>query len=535
MLIAAGIEVMWPGTNASIPSGWTRSSDMDSRHVKAAASGVDPDLTGGAATHTHTDPGHTHSITAHTHSGTSSGNATETYAQNGPDPGFQAAAHTHTASVSGSATPTSGSTAGGWGSGSSEPSYVEVIYITSDGTPNGFPANSWAFWDDSGALPTGWSLPAAGQAKFPKGAAPAADGGGTGGGGTHSHSASAHTHTFNSHSHTGGTSSSYATIGNYDGGASGVFASALSHSHTYTFDSGSTQANSSTSVASGSATYDPAYAKLAIVQNDTAGANAQVRHVALWPGLLSTIPTNWALCDGTNSTVDMRDLFVLGASALGEIGATGGAVGHSHSSPATHTHAYDHTHVQTFAVTSSSGSYGGGAGSVVAQSPHGHTATSGSATGTSGGTAQTAPTNSDTQPPFRTRAFIVLLATLTVTITAPADMSTITTPTPTISWTLGGGSGTQNDYQIIIYRADGVTVQYDSGQIASASTSITLAAAAGLINGQTYYFTVVVHDTSAPAQESTSDPVQVTTDWTLPATITGVATRATTEENREPW
>jgi len=67
MLIASGIECMWPGTNASIPAGWTRTTNMDSRYPKGTAAAVNPDVTGGAATHTHTDPGHTHTITAHTH------------------------------------------------------------------------------------------------------------------------------------------------------------------------------------------------------------------------------------------------------------------------------------------------------------------------------------------------------------------------------------------------------------------------------------------------------------------------------------
>lgn len=46
----------------------------------------------------------------------------------------------------------------------------------------------------------------------------------------------------------------------------------------------------------------------------------------------SIIPTNWQICDGTDGTPDLRDLFVRCASSDGEVGATSGASSHTHIS-----------------------------------------------------------------------------------------------------------------------------------------------------------------------------------------------------------
>lgn len=51
--------------------------------------------------------------------------------------------------------------------------------------------------------------------------------------------------------------------------------------------------------------------------------------IVMWSGTLATIPTGWALCDGTtqNSVVtpDLREKFVMGSAALTNPGGTGGA------------------------------------------------------------------------------------------------------------------------------------------------------------------------------------------------------------------
>ena len=46
--------------------------------------------------------------------------------------------------------------------------------------------------------------------------------------------------------------------------------------------------------------------------------------IGMWSGSASTIPTGWALCDGTNGTPNLTDRFILGAGKAYQPGATGG-------------------------------------------------------------------------------------------------------------------------------------------------------------------------------------------------------------------
>jgi hypothetical protein len=70
--------------------------------------------------------------------------------------------------------------------------------------------------------------------------------------------------------------------------------------------------------------------------------------IMLWSGSSATIPTGWLLCDGTNSTPDLRNRFVVGATSTYAVGATGGSadaivVSHTHTATVTdpgHTHNY---------------------------------------------------------------------------------------------------------------------------------------------------------------------------------------------------
>jgi len=47
--------------------------------------------------------------------------------------------------------------------------------------------------------------------------------------------------------------------------------------------------------------------------------------IIMWSGLISAIPTGWALCDGTNTTPDLRDRFIVGAGSTYSRNDTGGA------------------------------------------------------------------------------------------------------------------------------------------------------------------------------------------------------------------
>ena len=58
--------------------------------------------------------------------------------------------------------------------------------------------------------------------------------------------------------------------------------------------------------------------------------------IMLWSGSIATIPSGWLLCDGTNSTPDLRSRFVVGAGSTYSVGGTGGSadaivVAHTHT------------------------------------------------------------------------------------------------------------------------------------------------------------------------------------------------------------
>jgi hypothetical protein len=60
----------------------------------------------------------------------------------------------------------------------------------------------------------------------------------------------------------------------------------------------------------------------------------------MWSGAIATIPSGWALCDGSNGTPDLRDRFIAGASQddagvaktnlTGALTVSGGSISHTH-------------------------------------------------------------------------------------------------------------------------------------------------------------------------------------------------------------
>lgn len=72
--------------------------------------------------------------------------------------------------------------------------------------------------------------------------------------------------------------------------------------------------------------------------------------IAIWSGLLNTIPDGWQLADGTNGTLDLRDRFVVGAGSLYNPGTTGGSADAalpSHTHTATSTSSFTGTALPT--------------------------------------------------------------------------------------------------------------------------------------------------------------------------------------------
>ena len=94
--------------------------------------------------------------------------------------------------------------------------------------------------------------------------------------------------------------------------------------------------------------------------------------ISMWSGELNTIPSGWALCDGSNGTPDLRDRFVIAAGGSYAVGSTGdGSIpSHSHGSGSLVTNsggAHSHT-----ASTGSAGSHSH-SGSTNSTGAHTHT------------------------------------------------------------------------------------------------------------------------------------------------------------------
>jgi microcystin-dependent protein len=86
--------------------------------------------------------------------------------------------------------------------------------------------------------------------------------------------------------------------------------------------------------------------------------------ITLWSGSILSIPSGWALCNGTGGTPDLRDRFVVGAGSSYAVNATGGAntvtldatmiPAHTHSLSASGTTGNNNVgHTHTFSGTTS--------------------------------------------------------------------------------------------------------------------------------------------------------------------------------------
>jgi hypothetical protein len=73
-----------------------------------------------------------------------------------------------------------------------------------------------------------------------------------------------------------------------------------------------------------------------ILQNSTAAASPiPVGLITMWSGSTGSIPSGWALCNGSNGTPDLRDRFVIAAGSTYAVASTGGS---ADSIIVTHTH-----------------------------------------------------------------------------------------------------------------------------------------------------------------------------------------------------
>ena len=137
--------------------------------------------------------------------------------------------------------------------------------------------------------------------------------------------------------------------------------------------------------------------------------------IMLWSGSTGSIPSGWVICDGNNSTPDLRNRFVVGAGDTYSVDATGGSADATLAS---------HTHTATSSVTDpghfhlgpqgtefpqygSTGTANGGSG-LRSGDPHGktETKTTGISVSTSLSTAGSSATNANL-PPYYALAYIM--------------------------------------------------------------------------------------------------------------------------------
>jgi len=145
--------------------------------------------------------------------------------------------------------------------------------------------------------------------------------------------------------------------------------------------------------------------------------------IILWSGSTASIPSGWVLCNGSNSTPDLRDRFVVGAGSSYGVNATGGASSvtlstsqipaHNHSaSSSSSTTIHDSGHSHSIPTVSTSGS-----GSQLGSRDGGNALTINTNSATTGITASTSTSTSignnggggshENRPPYYALAYIM--------------------------------------------------------------------------------------------------------------------------------
>ena len=139
-----------------------------------------------------------------------------------------------------------------------------------------------------------------------------------------------------------------------------------------------------------------------ILQNAPASApTLPTGAIILWSGSIGSIPSGYVICDGSNSTPDLRDRFIVGAGSSYAVAATGGTadaivVSHTHTATSTvtdpgHTHGNNAVYYGSGGPAASSGGSNLAVGATINSATTGITvATSNASTGTSG-TGQNLP------------------------------------------------------------------------------------------------------------------------------------------------
>ena len=162
------------------------------------------------------------------------------------------------------------------------------------------------------------------------------------------------------------------------------------------------------SVGSTIATYDNLYGILGTIP--AASSTLPTGMILLWSGSIGSIPSGYLLCDGTNSTPDLRDRFIIGAGSSYSVNQTGGSadaivVSHTHTATSTVT---DPGHFHSYNFPATGNSYGSNGGGLINSgvATNTSTATTGLTVATTNATAGTSGTGANL-PPYYALAYIM--------------------------------------------------------------------------------------------------------------------------------
>lgn len=130
--------------------------------------------------------------------------------------------------------------------------------------------------------------------------------------------------------------------------------------------------------------------------------------IIMWSGAVSAIPLGWLLCDGTSSTPNLKNRFVIGAGDTYAVAATGGSadavvVSHTHTATSTVT---DPGHLHSSANEAPGNAAADGAGYKKALNGSTGTATTGITVATTNASTGVSGTNANL-PPYYALAYIM--------------------------------------------------------------------------------------------------------------------------------
>jgi hypothetical protein len=331
--IPAQMILGWPGTAASIPSGWSRVTTLDGFYPRGTSGTGAPSATGGAANHSHTTPAHNHTISAHSHpvgGNTGSSNSSTTSARfNGASQPQADQPHSHarpsnTGSHAGGA---SGTASPGTSSANNVPPTRDVIWIASDGAQATYAVGVLGFATES---VSGWVDDASSSGRFLKGAAAAGNGGASTGATTHTHTVNAHSHAGFSHDHSLGSTGLSNPSSSQEAGYGSSTPRWLPR-HTHPMDVVSATTGNTDSVTGGTtsaANLEPPNRRLRVLRNT--GGGTQTRIIGLYTGTVAALDPLLTLCNGSNGTPDMRTWFARDKGA-DSVNSTGGTSAHTHT------------------------------------------------------------------------------------------------------------------------------------------------------------------------------------------------------------